>query len=255
MKIFLTLLLSFYTTTCYADITTGLKGWWRFDDNTGTSAADSSGPVSGRSSPGALTGPPAWTGGFLGYGLDFNGTSHYVTITNDAVYRPANALTVAAWIKGSSIQNSQYAQIVANGSDATTGYNLYLQFLVSNQIAFIVADPDSGSWGNCYALSDVPGNDNKWHHVAGVYAGTSIKVYVDGVLKNTDPCANSGISYGGNPVMTIGRKPTGNYFTGIIDDVRVYNVALSDADILQLYNTRAMVFNNARFNNFRINNQ
>lgn len=79
-------------------------------------------------------------------------------------------------------------------------------------------------------------NDNTWHHVAAVYDGANVTLYVDG--SSDGSVAKTGNLTTSSRNVRIGARHTtsmGEYFTGIIDDVRIYNKALSASEIQQIH--------------------
>ena len=82
-------------------------------------------------------------------------------------------------------------------------------------------------------VSAAPYEDGKWHLLTGTFDGSTATIYIDGVQKNS-----TSVTYNtGSSVLDIGRAVTGSYYlTGALDDVRVYNRALSSSEVKELYN-------------------
>ena len=99
-----------------------------------------------------------------------------------------------------------------------------------------------------YALSNIPVGAS-WHHIAGTFDGTYAKLYFDGELVDTKTASGSTIGYNATNSIIIGGEPStgavavGNYWSGKIDDVRIYANALSADDIKALYQVRASLDN------------
>ena len=94
--------------------------------------------------------------------------------------------------------------------------------------------PDGSEYGSLFGSRDIaPG---EWHHVAGVYDGKRMSLYVDGVLDSSQE-ASGPIGTDGNPVL-IGENGqiAGRFWNGLIDDVRVYNYGLTQAQIQEIRN-------------------
>ncbi len=206
-----------------------LVGYWSFDEGTGTIAYD----LSGNGNNGTLynfnwTATSGWVDGKVGKALSFDGVDDYVALPNSSVLNPSNAITVIAWVKSS---NSSYYpgwwQVVSNYNAyilGTSGYN-------NINMCFITVKPSQGSWGygNCSNIPD-PAN---WHFFAGLDDGSQERFYVDGVFKNSISWSGS-INNGGG--LHLGhRECCAEYFGGLIDEVRIYNRALSDNEIKALY--------------------
>lgn len=216
------------------DTLTGLA-YWRLDEGTGTTAAD----ASGNGNTGTLINAPAWTAGVRGNALSFNGTNQYVDVPHTATLN-AYPLTVAAWIKTSSAPppTPQFRGIVNKYVSASqNGWNLFMND--GNLCAFYQRNSTNRIYDgtNC-PLSAAGFNDNVWHHVAFVVDASGGKMYVDGVQQGaTQPWTGTA----GPPTTTqnvsIGYYPgsANPYFAGLIDDIRIYNRALSAAEVSDVY--------------------
>lgn len=214
-----------YRLTSPTGVDTGLKGYWSFNaqDMSGTTAYDQS----GGGTTGTLTGPVI-TEGKVGQGLFFDGTDDYVaTTTQPAATGEASLFT---WMKATSVSTQQGIVGDMTGGDTPGMYALYLG---------TTAGKVNATWNGSFS-NFCPGNQTLtaglWYHVGFVRTGSSgnwtCKMYVNGVLDNT----TTGITY--NPAstlnFTIGKTGT-REFGGSLDEVRVYNRALSDAEVKGLY--------------------
>jgi hypothetical protein len=166
--------------------------------------------------------------GWIGGAGSFNGSNGYLDLGTSASLRPSSGMTVSAWVNASATQLT-YPMIVSDGdSSGVTGYNLYLV----NQMypAFIVKEGSNG-WGGCYTSGPTAMNDGAWHLVTGVYAGSSISIYVDGVLAASKTgCTSQAINYGTSPRGEVGWKFDGasnDALNGSIDEVRISNISRS----------------------------
>lgn len=209
----------------------GLIAWWKLDESGGRDVAD----ASGNGNVGKiLNGQPRWqtSGGKIGGALRFAGNGDWVHVANESKFDCVAAVTVAAWIKVNRF-DKEYQAIVTKGDSAwriQRNQNTdTLEFACSG-----LAIPGGDQWGGLYGSSNV--NDGKWHHVAGVYDGQRMYLYVDGVVDSSQP-ASGGINTNDEPVY-IGENSemTGRFWNGLVDDVRVYNGALGQAEIRALYN-------------------
>ncbi len=171
---------------------------------------------------------------------------------------PTKAVTAEAWVNASKTQSGNPALAANNpgiitnwNSDVTTaitgGYNLFL-YASDGTVHFTVGGPPTGygtEYG-CEAKGTSNLKDNKWHHVVGVYNGTSTQIYVDSQLQGSSTCTTlSSIYYGVSNQFSIGgfeESPTkttgsvGRYFSGNISHAAVYNKALSSIQIQNHYN-------------------
>jgi len=175
----------------------------------------------------AYNGANTVASGKFGRAGSFDGVNDYIYIPHHSSINPANAITVALWAK----------------SNTTTWNNYY--FLASKRDAFMLG-PQSGSKmmyfyvyvnnGWRYA-SFTPSIDiTQWHHYAGTYDGTTIKLYIDG-----SPVAST--TYAGTINNDTGYLAIGlddgqaRYFNGFIDEVAIFNRALGDSEISALTGT------------------
>ncbi len=214
----------------------GQQAYYAFDEGTGATTADSS----GNSRNGTINGA-TWTTGRFGGALNFNGTSNYVS-TPSLNY---DEISVSAWFYRNSVDTVDPDTIFGGWSwnAGGEGYGLYFDQYSStkNTIRFIVTSKTSGGTKTQkYAIKDLITSTDKWFHVAGTYNKTTgeQKLYVDGQLVNTQThqAGNTIVPYTAISNMAIGTL-TWNYghMDGKVDDVRVYNRALNDQEILDLY--------------------
>jgi Tfp pilus assembly protein PilE len=223
-----------FTTSAYlqtnANVGSGLVGWWKLDETSGTTAADSSG--SGNN--GTLynmTSPGCWVAGQIGNALNFDGSNDYVNCGNGSSLLITGDLTIAAWVQLTTGNSGNYYGIAGKLHDATdSGFALvrsstnYFYFWVGN------GTMESVSSNTTYT-------DTDWHHVVGVRRNGTNYLYVDGVQQTATTTRS--LSDSGSWAF-IGRQYDDynlRYFNGIIDDVRVYNRALTAAEIARLAST------------------
>jgi hypothetical protein len=210
---------------------TGLVGHWTFDSkDLKTNVADRS----GLGNTGYLTNfgatSTAVTIGKLGQGLKFDGVDDSVSVPDSTSQSPTNAVAISGWIKTRTIQSGK--GVIAKG-DISTNYDYLLYFSGASVNVYIKngsgAADNIGGYTYNYA-------DNIWHHYVGVFDGDYLKLYIDGVFRNSKDTALTDIRDSANPVR-IGDGFVANYFSGSIDDVRIYSRALSAQEVKQLYNT------------------
>jgi hypothetical protein len=207
----------------------GLVAWWKLDETSGGVAADSS----GNGHNGSLNGNPTWqpSGGKVAGALQFHGNNDFVAIESRSAFDITGQVTVAAWIKVNQF-DKEWQTIVAKGDSAwriqrDRGMD-GLEFACSG-----VQVPGGGEWGGMPGKAHV--NDGQWHHVAGVYDGTSMRLYVDGVLDVSQPASGS-IRTNEQPVcIGCNSEQADRCWNGQIDDVRVYNYALAEAEVRGLH--------------------
>jgi glucose/arabinose dehydrogenase/fibronectin type 3 domain-containing protein len=195
----------------------GLVGAWAFSEGAGMTTAD----LSGNGNTGTLVGP-AWTAtGHSGNALSFSGTS-LVRVPNAASLNLGSAMTLSAWIRPTATM-SGWRTIMQKEPDA--------YFL--NASASTAMRPAGGATigsGQPIVVGPVANPLNAWTHVALTYDGTQLRLFVNGQQVATNN-ASGPIQTSTGQLSIGGNTPYGEYFTGIIDDVRVYNRALSQSEI------------------------
>jgi hypothetical protein len=227
----------------------GLVGYWSLDDGSGTLATD----FSGNGNAGTLTNSPTWTTGKLGRAINFDGVNDYVLVGVNKVsplLNGASVVTLAAWMKPSAHPSAgNRARVVSIlRSETQTGAVLGLYDNGQLEVGGRSATADAFQ----SAVVTAPALD-QWHFVTGVIdiANATIYIYIDGILVKTQGVTFSSTTYvNGVPSSvydTIGDvSASGDYFTGSIDEVRVYNRALSTGEITKLYQTTATKINTSQ---------
>jgi hypothetical protein len=198
-------------------LTTGLVGYWTFDGNdiSGTNAIDRS-PAGGNN--GSVSGDPVRTAGKIGQGLNFDGVDDQ--IWSGLVF--SGNFSYGLWVKTTKTAEQYFLH---GTQDLTPRY----------QIGMNGNGPVYGATmeiGGSYTTETSAGiNDGQWHQLVFTGDGTNVVTYLDGVQNKTDILANP---LGSNNFYIGGVGST--RFMGTIDDVRIYNRALSAEEILRLYN-------------------
>ncbi|MBP9759118.1 prepilin-type N-terminal cleavage/methylation domain-containing protein [Candidatus Dojkabacteria bacterium] len=213
---------------------------WKFDEGTGSSANDSS----GNGNNGTLTNGPTWVTGKYGNALNFiSASSSFVRapITNDNKLNIRGAISYSAWYKRNT--NTGYQTLIDMidncGTVETDGY--FLRFYDSTLVFYSaindVAGQDPFSFG--YTNIAQTGDTTNWHHVAVTWDGTTsanaVKMYLDGVMVS-QATANSTAA---NMSTLVGSylsagvlNCNAHAFDGKIDDVRIYNYARTQAQVV-----------------------
>jgi poly(3-hydroxybutyrate) depolymerase len=198
------------------DLARGLIGHWTFDEGEGTVAHDSS----GRGNHGEIAGGARWARGRIGGALDFDGTDDFVSIPNEDSFDIPGVITVAAWVKIDSFTRNWQA-IVTKGDRA---WRLH-RANDGSSLGWACSDLSRNDAGDLYGSAAV--DDGRWHHVAGVHDGTRTRLFVDG---REDASAGSSPNISANDYRVLigeNAQQTGRHFHGLIDDVRIYDRALS----------------------------
>jgi hypothetical protein len=205
----------------------GLVGYWNFNEGSGNIAYDSS----GSGNDGTIHGATRVDNGSCEKALSFDGVDDYVE-TDPATFQ-SNDITVEAWIYPKSF--SSYKCIVHKG-DRIGANNLLFAFdLISNKISFFISS-NGNNWDSTVGTTNL--ELNKWYHVVGVYRSSDkfFAVYVNGTEDNSKSSTLSSL-YHDDSKYWIGARydnsqfRSDRYFKGIIDEVRIYDRALSEEEI------------------------
>lgn len=219
-------------TTPGSCLTKGLVGYWSMDEGTGATAYD----TSGKSNNGILTNGPIWTTGKIGGALSFNGVNSYVNVPNSASLQITGNLTIEAWLNVISCSSGQ--------SGIVDKWYLNEYSLVcdsSNHLTFRQGGDNIASFSDYFT-----NNYNQWIHMVVTRTiaadGTStIKAYRNGVYFGQGTITVAPAS--GTGSVYIGNYYAHDSFNGKIDEVRIYNRALSGAEVMYHYNNIGTVIN------------
>jgi beta-galactosidase len=183
---------------------------------------------SGNGNNGTITGAPTYAAGKIGSALTLNGTADYVDCGAAASLDILNAVTLSVWIKPANFANSAYQTFVSKGDHAYC-----LHHTNGNVIEFYIYNT---GWRSINGGPVTSTYNATWHHVAGTYDGSQLKLYVDGKMAGstlwtgTIDTATHSVSIGRNS------EQSGRLFNGAIDDVRIYRGALPTSEIVKLAN-------------------
>jgi chitodextrinase len=198
--------------------TPGLVAAFAFDEGSGATVADSS----GNGNSGTVSGT-SWTpSGKYGSALVFNGTSARVTVADAASLHLSTAMTLEAWVNPSS-NTPAWRDVIYKGDD-----NYYLEGTSTNGGAPATGGRIGSGGGFTAAPSALP--TGTWSHLAATYDGTTLRLYVNGTQVASQARTGAIVS-STNPLQIGGDGIYGQFFQGTIDEVRVYNTALTAAQV------------------------
>ena len=199
--------------------TDALVAYYTFENNTEDS--------SGNGHHGTINGGPTYVQSQAGYGMaiQLDGVDDYVDCGNSSSFDITEEITLSAWVNTGDAGNGEHNPFVGKGDQSYA-----IKHDDGNSMEFFIYDDD---WQTLDSSVDDSFN-GEWHHVAGTYDGTQLRLYVDGGLADSADYIGSiaTTTYSVN----IGRNSqnTDRLYEGAIDDVRIYNRALSAGEILYL---------------------
>jgi hypothetical protein len=208
-------------------------GYWKFDKGSGSTAIDET----ANNNDGTII-QASWVTGKYGNALSFDGNRDFVSVESRPSLRITSNITVAAWFKISS--NRSYQMIVSktDGGGYQLGYDN--ESLYDNKLAFMVYT--NGRYQHTgIGVSEIA--VNTWYHVVGTYDGSRIKLYLNGI-ERASRSVTGNIKDTPDTCVFIGEEPSLCYpydwsFGGVIDEVVIFDQALSALEVHDLYNNGA----------------
>jgi hypothetical protein len=208
----------------------GLRGAWALDEGSGLVVADGS----GWGGSGAVSGGATWAAGVGGSALRFDGVSGRAAVPDSAALDVSAAVTVAAWVRPERL-GTQYVVKKAEGYEVD-GYELGLAS--TGRPFFRVNQASAGDAHRASAPAAAPADGRTWTHLVGVYDGTRVRLYVDGV-ERVSVAGPAAVGTNSLPLV-LGDQPGGGYpLRGAVDAVRVYDRALTAAQVATLHDGEA----------------
>ena len=201
----------------------GLVGWWKFDETNGPIAYDSS----GNGNDGNLSGGPTWTSGKIGGALSFDGVDDYVDLEIGTTLNTKSLISVSLWIKPTEYKNA----VLISHQKANGGWAF--KWRVSSQKLYFKIYGESESNSAVLQYTQNP-QLNVWSHLIAtiglnthkIYLNSSISREINNTVSFESPLAN----------VRVGSVSDSEFFNGLLDDVRIYDRALSAAEVQALYN-------------------
>ncbi len=231
---FVLVLVLVLTSTAKAEIV----GWWRLDEGSGTTISDSS----GNGNNGTIVGKPTWIAGIQKTALEFHGLGaaggggDYINCGNSASLDITGPISIALWIRPDADDPEGKLTTTAPMAKAMDGMSPSWSFQVrygwgqgAPMPYMSFTFPPSGTTPRAWAHVGRKLERHEWCHIACSFDGTTLKCYLNG--KQTNSTAMGGTTSSPTPVL-IGSDGWGCDWIGAIDDVRMYNHALSEGEIL-----------------------
>lgn len=224
---------SAYLRTNWNSSSSGLVGWWKLDETSGTTAADSS----GNGNDGTLInmGSSGWTTGAVGGALEFDGNNDYVSLPIGSVINSLTNCTIALWVNWDG-GGGYWQRCWDFGSSESDNMFLTVNNSYTDTPRFAITTTGWWDEDQTTAPDSLSGG---WHHLTvTIDADSSIhSLYVDGELVEENTSARytpSDLGSTSQNWLARSQYSADPYFNGRLDDVRIYNRVLSDEEIEQL---------------------
>ncbi|MCD6216075.1 MAG: LamG domain-containing protein [Candidatus Aenigmarchaeota archaeon] len=176
-----------------------------------------------------------WVEGKYGSALEFDGVDDYVEVPD--IINSSNSFSVGAWVKTFDLTRPEWETTIVNQRIGAVAWTLYQGS--DSKFKFTVWHNGSVAWTAVSPTIEA----NKWYHITGVYnkEDSNIKIYLNGIASSpvtttdsiADVATSTRIGWGAN---------ANRFFNGIIDDVRIYNRALSAGEIKSLYESEQYIW-------------
>jgi hypothetical protein len=200
-------------------ITAGLAGGWKLSDqSSGTTVNDWSGNTA------TFIGSPTWVAG----GLSLNGSDQGLLLADSTSLQITGPITITARVRTTGTSNLQIIQGYENGG-SYAGWGCLIGYPGSGQFGYYSGA--GGGWQQCPTIV----NDGAWRHIACVESGGTVWFYLDGAAAGSATGTSDPNFYSGTRAIGITDDAAFNPFAGTLADIRVYNRALSAAEIAQIY--------------------
>lgn len=232
----------------------GLVLYLPLDEGSGEKTKD----VSGNNNNGTLIGSPKWVDGKFGKALEFSGkeNKNYVEIPDNPSINPQNEITCSAWIYYENFVGSGGIISKYIGAGNQRSYTIHTHHDNINALASDISTDGTYNAGVTAVSASTDTNTlkpNTWQHIAMVYkASKFVRLYIDGIMKGETDASVVNRLFDNNVPLIIGndfqiggqhRAGQPREFTGRIDEVVIFNRALSDAEIQNVMNGNILSVN------------
>ena len=201
---------------------------WHFDEGEGTVVHDVDGQHNGTLGDGDTNKAPAWsTEG--GSSLQFDGTNDVLKVPDsDALDLVGNKLTISCWVKRSSAASGY----LVKKAGASNGYRLWITSTGAVQFDVLF----SGTTKTVTSATTIP--LNTWTHVSVRYDGSELNIFIDGTKESASTAATGSLAATTEALWMGYYDGTSHYLNGYLDEVSIYDRALTDTEMTDLANNR-----------------
>jgi hypothetical protein len=206
------------------DWTNGLVGYWKFDEGNGTEAGDSS----GNNNNGTLENGPTWVDGKYGKAVSFDGSDDYVEVPQSSTLDIVDGVSIVAWVYPKA--SPTFATILSRWYDGwEPDRGIVLQLKEGSYLRFGVIDTIN--------VLDAPFTfeTNKWYYIAATWNGSDSRIYVNGIEIGNRSTSGSFTNQNVNLGIGSDLNPFQAGFNGTIDNVMIYNRALTAEEVMAHY--------------------
>jgi hypothetical protein len=206
----------------------GPISYYKFDENTGTAAADSSGSNLALTVNGASSN--SWIPGKYGSSVKYSSTV-YASASDNTNFEPPNDMTVTGWFRLNALPGGTQRILVYKDHTSTPFYSYQVYINTSNQVSFDWSNSSGTNFGSYN--DDVSITTDTWYHFAAVKEATTIKVHVNAVPDPGGATTVSGTILNSDSTFSVNSPASGSRMDGTIDEVKVYNYARTQAQITE----------------------
>jgi len=207
-----------------------LVGLWHFDEGSeATTVADSS----GYSNTGTIYEATPGVAGKFGNALSFDGINDYVEVPDHDILDITGEITIECWVKR---EQAAYQTLISKWSAEDNNRSYLVALTADNKVRFWITSV--GTWGTLQELTSSGTVGTEWTHIAATYDGTKMNIYINSVKDANEFSSTISIftgtaklMFGVHPAYMTNVRYVPGYFNGILDQVRIWDGALTESDI------------------------
>lgn len=207
-------------------ISKGLVAYWSFDNSDATDD-------SGNGHNGTIYGNPKCVKGVSGRAYRFDGIDDYIEVPDSNSLDILKEISITGWVNVNSYTDEWLGIVNKANSDGNDTFEICIH--ASKYLHFPLNFQSSGR--SCYNSDPGSFNEGEWHFFGAVYDGTHVRIYIDGILTNSYTSVDEPLNINDHNLIIGAEKETFNgphHFNGILDEIRIYNRALSESEIKEL---------------------
>jgi len=222
---------------------TGLVGYWKFDEGTGSKAGDHSGQANHGTLESSMT-EDDWVQGKLGTALDFDGSDDYVSMGD---IDNSNVMSWSFWIKPRDLRaGAEVSRILDKYKTASLSREWRICATSCGNVVLQISS--TGDDNEAHGTTACPVSVGTWFHVVVVFNEGIFDVYINSIVTPDNGDFTLTSIYDSTTSFYTGAGYTTYPFNGLIDEVRIYNRALSASEVAALYKTGLGKVNNSQTN-------